>query len=69
MRIAKKLDLIAKIKSAPLSDIAKLPLPALVWLEDGGCASLLKVDDPGDGGHRYMILPAFSERPEIWDEE
>lgn len=69
VRIAKKLDLIAKIKKAPLLDLAKLPLPALVRLKDDGCASLLKVDERGDVGDRYMILRAGAERPEIWDEE
>lgn len=69
VRIAKKLDLIAKQKTALLTDLPKLPLPALIRLADGGCASLLKVDERADGGDRFMILPALSERPEIWDEE
>jgi len=69
VRIAKKLDLIAKQKTAEVADLPKLPLPALVRLADGGCASLLKVDEQSDGGNRFMILPALSERPEIWDEE
>ncbi|MEO0871020.1 MAG: type I secretion system permease/ATPase [Pseudomonadota bacterium] len=68
VRIAKKLDLIAKQKTAVLVDLSKLPLPALVRLADGGCASLLKVDERADSGDRFMILPAFSERPEIWDQ-
>ncbi len=69
IRIAKKLDLIARRKSANVAELSKLPLPALVALNDGASAILLKIDDTGDTGTRYMVLRPDSERPEIWDEE
>ncbi|TIX51143.1 type I secretion system permease/ATPase [Alteraurantiacibacter aquimixticola] len=68
-RIAKKLGLIARRKRAPLADLPKLPLPALVRLADGGTAVLLKIDDNTDTGARFMVLAPGSERPEIWSEE
>ena len=68
VRIAKKLGLIARRRSAALPDLPKLPLPALVALADGGTALLLKVDDTGEVSTRYMVMPPRSERPEIWDE-
>ncbi|GAB5349914.1 Leukotoxin export ATP-binding protein LtxB [Alteriqipengyuania sp. 357] len=43
-----------------------MPLPALVGLSDGGTAILLKTDDTGDAGVRYMVLKAGGQRPEIW---
>ena len=69
VRIAKKLDLIARRKSAPLSELSKLPLPALVRLNEGGCAVLLKIDPCGDAGVRHMVLKPDSQRPEVWSEE
>lgn len=69
VRIAKKLELIARRKRAAPSEFAKLPLPALVTLNDGGAAILLKVDDTGDAGVRHMVLKPDSQRPEIWSEE
>ncbi|KEO89377.1 peptidase C39 [Erythrobacter longus] len=69
VRIAKKLDLIARRKSAPLAELSKLPLPALVRLNEGGCAVLLKIDTSGDAGVRHMVLRPDSERPEVWSEE
>lgn len=69
IRIAKKLKLIARRKSSTISGLAKLPLPALIRLQDGGTAVLLKVDDSGDTGVRHMVLKPDSQRPEIWSEE
>ncbi|WP_298303275.1 type I secretion system permease/ATPase [uncultured Erythrobacter sp.] len=69
VRIAKKLDLIARRKSAALSDLSKQPLPALVRLNEGGCAVLLKIDTSGDAGVRFMVLKPDSERPEVWLED
>lgn len=68
VRIAKKLDLIARRKRSTLSDLAKLPLPALVRLANGGTAVLLKVDESSDTGNRHMVLKPEDQRPEIWDE-
>lgn len=69
IRVAKKLGLIARRKRAMLDDLAKLPLPALVRLADGGTAILLKIDDTSDIGNRYMVLKPDSQRPDIWSEE
>ncbi|WP_298305604.1 type I secretion system permease/ATPase [uncultured Erythrobacter sp.] len=69
VRIAKKLDLIARRKSAALSELSKHPLPALVRLNEGGCAVLLKIDTSGDAGVRHMVLRPDSERPEVWSED
>ncbi len=67
IRIAKKLDLIARRKSCDVAELAKQPLPALVSLNDGKAAILLKIDENADTGDRYMILLPDGERPEIWD--
>lgn len=69
IRIAKKLNLIARRKRVAKSELAKMPLPALVSLQDGGTAILLKVDDSGDTGLRHLVLTTASERPEVWSEE
>lgn len=69
IRVAKKLDLMARRKSAAPHELPKLPLPALVALRDGRTAVLLKVDDTGDTGNRHMVLKPDSQRPEIWSEE
>lgn len=68
IRVAKKLGLMARRKEAPLSDLPKLPLPAMVGLHEDGAAILLKVDDRGDSELRYMVLRSDGERPEIWSE-
>ena len=69
VRTAKKLGLLAKRKSAGLSDLAKQPLPALVSLRDSGTAVLLKIDESADTGNRHMVLKPDCQRPEIWDAE
>lgn len=48
IRIAKKLGLMARRRLSTFGDLAKLPLPALVALRDGGTAILLKVDESGE---------------------
>ena len=68
IRVAKKLGLMARRKGAPMAELAKLPLPALIRLADGGTAVLLKIDDTGDAGTRYMVLEPGSQRPDIWSE-
>ncbi|MEL7218258.1 MAG: type I secretion system permease/ATPase [Pseudomonadota bacterium] len=69
IRIAKKLELIARRKRASISELPKLPLPALVRMADGGTAIILKVDESLDTGTRHMVLRHDAQRPEIWDEE
>src|SRR5687768_9485372 len=68
LRIAKKLGLIARRRKAELADLVKLPLPALMTLADGGTAILLKVDETGETGVRYLVMTAKAERPAIWSE-
>ena len=67
LRIAKKLGLIARRRTAALADLVKLPLPALMRLADGGTALLLKAD-AAETGTRYLVLPAGAERPAIWSD-
>ena len=68
IRVAKKLGLMARRKVAPLAELPKLPLPALVRLNDDDTAILLKIDDSGESGTRYMVLRADGQRPEVWSE-
>jgi subfamily B ATP-binding cassette protein HlyB/CyaB len=67
-RVAKRLELIARERSARLAELVKLPLPALIALADGGTAILLKVDETGEGGIRYLVHSPQAERPQIWSE-
>ena len=69
VRVAKKLGLIARRKSAVFADLPKLPLAALAQLVDGGTVILLKVEENTDTGPRFMVMGAGAERPEIWSEE
>ena len=68
VRVAKKLRLTARRKSAMFADLPKMPLPALAQLMDGGTVILLKVEESTDTGPRFMVMRAGSERPEIWSE-
>jgi subfamily B ATP-binding cassette protein HlyB/CyaB len=68
LRVAKKLGLIARRRRANVADLVKLPLPALIGLSGGATALLLKVDDTGETGTRYLIMPPGAERPQIWSE-
>lgn len=68
IRVAKKLGLMARRKEASLAELPKLPLPALVRLNDDGTAILLKIDDSGENGVRHMVLRAGGQRPEVWSE-
>jgi subfamily B ATP-binding cassette protein HlyB/CyaB len=68
IRVAKKLGLMARRKEASLAELPKLPLPALVRLNDDDTAILLKIDDSGENGVRHMVLRADGQRPEVWSE-
>ena len=68
IRVAKKLGLMARRREAPLAELPKLPLPALVRLNRDDTAILLKIDDSGETGLRHMVLCADGQRPEIWSE-
>jgi ATP-binding cassette, subfamily B, bacterial HlyB/CyaB len=68
IRVAKKLGLMARRKEAAVAELPKLPLPALVKLSGDDTAILLKIDDSGETGTRYMVLRSDSQRPEVWIE-
>ena len=63
-RIAKKLDIIARLRKAKPAELSKLPLPAILSSSDGGAFILLKVEESSDNP-RYLIQRAETERPEI----
>lgn len=66
-RIAKRLNIIAKLKTASSPSLTKLPLPALVELKDATAIILLKIDEQPDGT-RFLIQRGNGDRPEIWSE-
>ena len=68
IRIAKRLGLMARQRRAALTDLAKMPLPALAMLADGSTVVLLKADDSGDVGARFMVMRPAAQRPEVWNE-
>lgn len=67
VRIAKKLELIARRKKASLEEFGKLPLPALVRLQDESTAIILKTEEDADNGDRYLVLLPDRQRPDVWD--
>jgi len=67
-RIAKSLDLIARIRTARLADYPKLPLPALAEGRSGDAVLLLRVEDDGER-LRCLVQRGDGDRPEIWSEE
>lgn len=68
IRVAKKLGLMARRKEVSLTELPKLPLPGLIKLNADDTAILLKIDDSGETGIRYMVLRADGQRPEVWSE-
>ena len=64
-RIAKRLKIVARIKSAAHADLPKMPLPALAELRDGQIVILLKIDEQEEE-LRALVQRGDSERPEIW---
>lgn len=69
LRVAGKLELIARRRSADMATLLKLPLPALVALPRGGAAILLKAESGEGGGARYLVLTPGAPRPEIYSAE
>ncbi|MBD8555282.1 type I secretion system permease/ATPase [Rhizobium sp. CFBP 8762] len=67
-RIAKRLDIVAKIKSVKQDRIVHLPLPALMALRDGQAVILLKVDADSNN-YKFLVQRGSGERPEIWSLE
>ena len=67
-RIAKKLKLVARIKTSDIASLKKLPLPAIIRTADDGAVLLLKVEE-SDKAPRYLIQRGDAERPDVWTEE
>lgn len=67
-RIAKKLDLIARLKDAKRAELGKIPLPAIVRAKDGGAFILLKIEEESLAP-RYLIQRGDAERPEVLSAE
>ena len=67
-RIAKKLKLVARIKTSDIASLKKLPLPAIIRTADDGAVLLLKAEE-SDQAPRYLIQCGDAERPEVWSEE
>jgi len=67
-RIAKRLKIVARIKSVAPAELHKVPLPALAELTDGEAVILLKVDQQPEGA-RFLIQRGNGERPEVWSAE
>ncbi len=67
-RIAKKLELIARIKKCPFEELPKMPLPCLMGLKDGNTVLFLKAEENADLP-RYLVQRHDGVRPEIWSGE
>lgn len=67
-RISKRLGLVAKIRTARLDELSKLPLPALAECRTGTNVILLKIED-ASLKPRYLVQRGDAERPEIWTAE
>lgn len=63
-RSAKRLGLIAQIKTVPTTKLAALPLPALAEHKDGSAFILLKIEDEGEAP-RALIQRSEALRPEV----
>lgn len=68
VRVAKRLDLIARVRVAKVEELGKIPLPALFAMTSGTTAILLKTDIQ-DGAPAYLVLAPGAERPEIWSHD
>ncbi|WP_319951551.1 type I secretion system permease/ATPase [Sphingomonas caeni] len=66
-RVSKRLGLIARIRGADLGALAKVPLPAIATLKDGGAVILLKVEEAEVP--RLLVQPAGAQGPEVWTAE
>lgn len=67
-RIAKRLNIVARIKTVAVSGLEKVPLPAIAELRADDAVILLKVDEQPDGA-RFLIQRGAGERPEVWTAE
>ncbi|MEJ2410568.1 MAG: type I secretion system permease/ATPase [Novosphingobium sp.] len=67
-RIARKLGLIARLRSARIDELSQLPTPALIERSDGDAVILLRVEDAAVKP-RYLIQRGDAERPDVWSGE
>lgn len=64
-RIARKLGLIARLRSSRVQDLHQLPLPALLETAGDDVIILLRVEDDSTVP-RYLVQRGNAERPEVW---
>lgn len=69
-RIAKRLGLVARRRKVRLTDLARLPLPAMIAVSDdagemGGAVILLRIEEDSSNP-RYLVQRGDAGRPEIW---
>ena len=67
-RVAKKLNLIARIKQVKADDLPKLPLPAIATTKEGAAIIVLKIEQ-SESAPRYLIQRGDAQRPEVWSHE
>ena len=67
-RIARKLGLIARLRSSRVQDLHQLPLPALLETAGDDALILLRVEDDSTVP-RYLVQRGNAERPEVWSAE
>jgi len=65
-RVAKRLGLVARVRTAEMPELPALPLPAIVSCLDGLSVLLLKVEDNAEAP-RFLIQRPDGDRPEVWD--
>ena len=64
-RVARKLGLIARLRSSRVQDLHQLPLPALLETAADDALILLRVEDDSTVP-RYLVQRGNAERPEVW---
>ena len=70
-RVAKRLNLVARIRPVGIADLGKLPLPAMIETTeagDGEAVILLRIED-ASLTPRYLIQRGDAQRPEVWSAE
>ncbi|VAW02293.1 ABC transporter, permease protein, partial [hydrothermal vent metagenome] len=67
-RIAKKLNLIARLRDASLEELPKIPLPAMARDVDGTAFILLKIEEDSETP-RYLIQRGHADRPQMFTQE
>ena len=64
-RTGKRLGLVTRIRRCRPGELAKMPLPSIAELQDGGAAIFLKVEEEG-AEPRILVQLADAPRPEVW---